>query len=1330
VDETAFILPPPPYNKEEEAPPEEQLQPLPNPQEEELQRRLKAAKAAQTTLETELAACKLETEASTRQCIELQTALLTEANLDFTRGATVKGANKRELEAEILRLVLLLRKRGLPIESIRQRMLSSPHKGVLRGQFASGTRGSEAPEPDVFVAPVWFFSDETKIRMAHGARHVRRIWIRLVDGVVVDVLKRWQKDARESRIEADAVKNNQAWEEALQERSREFTAEFDAFIEDQQHEAELEQGLARERGQEVGLKQLRQVLWRLFRGQVGMRVDMWRVAVKAAVYESHREIQRSMELQMKAQGRDAGLRMLRMCFYLTVKGEAASRLDVWRTAVDDEARAMELKQLRRELEVGWRDTTRGASLRLLRQVMAQLLRGEVALTLQVWRSAMQSEAEGLARAIQAHFQLQSKTQSQASGLRALRMVLKHRLQGEVGLRLEAWRWGPKDEAHTSSLTALRSSLNSKASNAAVRQFTQLAVRAIKGESAMRLHVWLANTQDAQSEAALCQMRATLELRAADAIRGAGYRRLEHTIRSIVKGDASMRIGVWRGHLLMHRERLNGTMKASLEAQMNAQRHDIGLRQLRQVLTKLAKGETALRMEVWRTATRDEARITARTHLETLLAQRMLHCTQGSGLRLLKRVAIKMIKGEAAMRIEIWRQRFRLERQAQARAKGHHIAQRILNRVLARLRKHEMGVRIELWRSAMHAERFRDLCDALEAESYENTAVKLTLRRKEQAGVEAEARIAQLESELAVSDQRINAVVQRAEDSVRQAGEAAIRKEQEIDKQQWELRDALDDALHENHALLVVSNATSEKLERCMKDYETSMEDILHRHAEEMSLQQIALVTVTEKAEAVEIELEDVRVAMTQLAADKEALSHSALKAKEYGIKIEKEIKTMEDHREISLEKQETELREASSAVQRQIALKMIKSIMTRRLQTVARSGLECWRRELVLQNSAQILDQRHAAASAALQASLEAKLHDSSQGAALRQFKQIVLRLVKGDVAVKLDSWRCTMQEEETAALIALQAALKVKMRTTGQLVSLQQLKQIMERIARGETAMRLEIWRQHGRLHATETQDHFHSQRHEAAKRKLQQVRQEAGLRELKLILTYLIKGELGWKLAVWRSKRQHETSSLLLASVHAAAQARDASLTSELASLREEILAIEDDASDVQSMAFRAIVQSKDTALRGLQRIWVGRALGEMGVLVKRWQVHVELRMRILSLRPGGQWERSETVTLRVEKPNPARAQTPPAARSPQGGKPGVIRPRTRSASPAPRTGRHDKIDLAIEQQHHKVHGPRVDKGKHRIAAMREKYLHVSKPVGDSLPGAADDSDTDCSL
>jgi len=116
------------------------------------------------------------------------------------------------------------------------------------------------------------------------------------------------------------------------------------------------------------------------KGVVGMRLFTWRMMTQDAMAH-HGQMQAALEAQMQAQG--AGLRQLRQILARMVKGEVGMRVEIWRTAMKDDVRADEMARLRRDLEASLADTSAGAALRRLRQIFARNMRGELGLRLEV-----------------------------------------------------------------------------------------------------------------------------------------------------------------------------------------------------------------------------------------------------------------------------------------------------------------------------------------------------------------------------------------------------------------------------------------------------------------------------------------------------------------------------------------------------------------------------------------------------------------------------------------------------------------------------------------------------------------------------------------------------------------------------------------------------------------------------------------------------------------------------------------------------------------------------------------------------------------------------------
>merc|ERR1719454_951998 len=159
----------------------------------------------------------------------------------------------------------------------------------------------------------------------------------------------------------------------------------------------------------------------------------------------HREMQAALEAQMKAQGQGAGLRQLRQIMIRMVKGEAGLRVEIWRTTMKDAVRAKEMDRMQKELEARAADASKGAALRQLKQIMVRIMKGEVAMRLEVWRSLMKMDAYAKHAEMQAALEAQMRGQGQGAGLRMLRQIFARMVKGEVGMRVEIWRTTMKDE---------------------------------------------------------------------------------------------------------------------------------------------------------------------------------------------------------------------------------------------------------------------------------------------------------------------------------------------------------------------------------------------------------------------------------------------------------------------------------------------------------------------------------------------------------------------------------------------------------------------------------------------------------------------------------------------------------------------------------------------------------------------------------------------------------------------------------------------------------------------------------------------------------------------
>ena len=102
------------------------------------------------------------------------------------------------------------------------------------------------------------------------------------------------------------------------------------------------------------------------------------------------------------------------------------------------------------------------------------------------------------------------------------------------------------------------------------------------------------------------------------------------------------------------------MKVRLQQQAIAQLENAGLRMLRQILWNMVKGKIGLFMQVWHTRKEEALRLEASVRLKNELEAKSADEATGAALRRLIQLFKGLMRGVSAMRIEIWRQKLKVE----------------------------------------------------------------------------------------------------------------------------------------------------------------------------------------------------------------------------------------------------------------------------------------------------------------------------------------------------------------------------------------------------------------------------------------------------------------------------------------------------------------------------------------------------------------------------------------------------------------------------------------------------------------------------------------------
>jgi len=142
-----------------------------------------------------------------------------------------------------------------------------------------------------------------------------------------------------------------------------------------------------------------------------------------------------------------------------------------------------------------------------------------------------------------------------------------------------------------------------------------------------------------------------------------------------------------------------------------------------------------------------------------------------------------------------------------------------------------------------------------------------------------------------------------------------------------------------------------------------------------------------------------------------------------------------------------------------------------------------------------------------MKAALEAEMKAKGQTGAIRQLQLCFARIMRGELAVTVQCIRMNMAEDiRRRELQAMTAAGDAQMKSA----AFRELRAIMVRLAKGETAMRLEIWRSNKKLAFMQAADEL--------KRKLQSGMQGAAMRQIRSMMVRIAKGEMAMNVDNWK--------------------------------------------------------------------------------------------------------------------------------------------------------------------------------------------------------------------
>jgi len=131
-------------------------------------------------------------------------------------------------------------------------------------------------------------------------------------------------------------------------------------------------------------------------------------------------------------------------------------------------------------------------------------------------------------------------------------------------------------------------------------------------------------------------------------------------------------------------------------------------------------------------------------------------------------------------------------------------------------------------------------------------------------------------------------------------------------------------------------------------------------------------------------------------------------------------------------------------------------------------------------------------------------------------------RLMKGEVATRLETWRTSLKMVVYAKHRGVVGAMVSQMQAQGQFGAVRQMRLVWTRLTKDKTAARVGLWRS-GTVKATQ------ARLHETLRAQMRAQRQDEALQQLKQITTRLMKGEVAMRTMTWQSAMKDERKRLV---------------------------------------------------------------------------------------------------------------------------------------------------------------------------------------------------------
>ena len=177
----------------------------------------------------------------------------------------------------------------------------------------------------------------------------------------------------------------------------------------------------------------------------------------------------------------------------------------------------------------------------------------------------------------------------------MRTILVRLAKGVIVMRLEVWRSNLKHAllAESDAMRAkLKAEMLSSRQAAAMKQISMIMARVMKGVKAGALAGLKMGYMEEVRDREMRRMEHDFDLQ----IKAASVRELRALIVRLVKGQTAMHIEIWRTNMTWSAMQSADALRAALEAEMKTGQIDTAVKQLQTTFARMMRGEKAMALQ--------------------------------------------------------------------------------------------------------------------------------------------------------------------------------------------------------------------------------------------------------------------------------------------------------------------------------------------------------------------------------------------------------------------------------------------------------------------------------------------------------------------------------------------------------------------------------------------------------------------------------------------------------------------------------------------------------------------------------------------------------------